>query len=271
MRTPRVLAIHDLCVFGRCSLSAVVSVLSARGAQCCPLPVALLPAPTNYPGVTMPEETDSFSALFSQLKSLNVQFDAVYSGFLANAAQASLVEEVYAAFPEALRVVDPVMGDNGHPYRSIVLSLTKAMIRLAGKAQLITPNVTEAALLLGKSADSEPADEGELERWLQALSGGDRSVVLTGVSFRGDELVVGWAEPRGTGIFRHPRFGGGYPGTGDLLASYLLAELLHGGPLGKAAEAAALFVSRCAAETVRQGTDPREGLLFESVLRGEEP
>ncbi len=271
MGNPRVLAIHDLCVFGRCSLSAVVSVLSARGVQCCPIPVALLPAPTNYPGVTMLDGTASFSALFNQLKTLNIRFDAIYSGFLANAEQAAMVEEAYAAYPDALRVVDPVMGDDGHIYRSIDTYLSKAMIRLADNAQLITPNITEAAILLGKDAGSNPADEGELERWLQALSGGGRSVVLTGALFCGDELYVGWAENGETGVFRHSRFGAGYPGSGDLFASYLLAELLHGETLGKAAEAAARFVSRCAAETVRQGTDPREGLLFETVLRGEKP
>ncbi|MDR1669855.1 MAG: bifunctional hydroxymethylpyrimidine kinase/phosphomethylpyrimidine kinase [Oscillospiraceae bacterium] len=267
MRVPRLLAIHDLCVFGRCSLSAAVSVLSARGVQCCPLPSALFPAPTNYPGVTMTDLSEYAAGNLEQLKTLDTRFDAIYSGYLANTAQAALVGRAHDAYPDALRVVDPAMGDNGRLYRTIDKPLTEAMKTLADGANLITPNVTEAALLLGKPAGSAPADEGELEQWLRALSGGGRSVVLTGASFREGEIAVGWAERGAAGLFRHPRTGAGYPGAGDLFASYLLAEVLHGAALGAAAEAAARFTGECAAETVRRGTDPREGLLFEAVLK----
>ena len=41
MATKRVLAIHDMCSFGRCSLTAAIPVISAMGIQVCPFPTAM--------------------------------------------------------------------------------------------------------------------------------------------------------------------------------------------------------------------------------------
>ena len=268
-RLPRVLAIHDLCVFGRCSLSAVISVLSARGAQCCPLPAALFSAPANYEGGTALSLAGELPRVVSHLRGMGTRFDAVYTGFLAGEAQAGFAEEVLDAFPDALAVVDPVLGDRGKLYRAVDETMAAAMVRLAGKARIITPNVTEAAILLGLPPGSAPRDEADAVKWLNALAAdGSRAAVLTGLSFdRDGQIAVGWAGGDGAGLFCHPRAGGDYPGTGDLFASYMLAELLYGAPLPAAAEAAAGFVAGCAAVTAARGAEVKEGLLFEEVLR----
>lgn len=268
-RLPRVLAIHDLCVFGRCSLSVIGSVLAARGAQCCPLPTALLSTPTNYEGNTLFDLSGELPDILRHLCAIGTCFDAVYSGFLATTGQAALVETAFEMAPEALRVVDPVLGDNGKLYRTMDASMISAVRSLAEKAHLITPNVTEASVLLGGDPNHFPADENEARSWLEALSlNGSRSVVLTGLSFvNPDEITVGWTEHGAYGFTSHPRSGGSYPGTGDLFTAYLLSERLNGVSLAYATAAAARFVSRCAALTVERGTPPEEGLLFEEMLR----
>ena len=48
-RTTKVAAVQDLSGLGRCSLSVVLPVLSVMGAQCCPLPTAVLSAHTAFP------------------------------------------------------------------------------------------------------------------------------------------------------------------------------------------------------------------------------
>jgi pyridoxine kinase len=242
-----------------------MAVLPARGVQCCPLPLSLFPAPTIFPGVSMTDLSREMGRILNEVKGLGVRFDAIYSGYLANAGQAGLVKAAYEAFPDAFRVVDPAMADNGKLYRSIDPALVGAMKELAGGAHLITPNVTEAAILLGKPPESAPSDESEALEWVKALSENGRSVVLTGGG--GDGITVGWSGKDGFGVFWTPRFGGSFPGSGDIFASYLLSELLHASPLGEAVQAAARFVGECAAETVRRGAEPREGLLFETVLR----
>jgi pyridoxine kinase len=237
--------------------------------QCCPLPTALLSAPANYEGCTLLGLTGEMPRVLRHLRSLGTRFDAVYSGFLADGEQAHAVEEAFAAFPDALRVVDPVLGDNGKLYRTTGAPTVDAVRRLAAQAHIITPNVTEAAVLLGKDAGSAPAGEADAKAWLNALTADTpRSAVLTGLtSEKRGEAVVGWAKKGASGLIRHQRTAVDYPGAGDLFTSRLLAEMLYGAPLSAAVKTAALFVRDCAAFTAGRGADPKEGLLFEGVLR----
>lgn len=48
MATKRVLAIHDMCSFGRCSLTAAIPVISAMGFQVCPFPTAIFSNNLTY-------------------------------------------------------------------------------------------------------------------------------------------------------------------------------------------------------------------------------
>jgi len=256
-------------VFGRCSLSAVAPVLSARGVQCCSLPAALLSAPTNYADATILVLTKEVGAILEHLLAVGAEFDAVYSGFLADKTQAAFIEEAFEAFPNALRIVDPVLGDHGKLYRTMNEGMAEAVRRLAEKAHIITPNVTEAAVLQGLPPGKTPYDERDAKKWLATLSyDGSRSTIITGLSFdRHSEIAVGWARQGASGLFRHARTGGDFPGTGDLFTAFMLAEILHGAPLSAAAKDAAGFVASCAAFTAGRGTDAREGLLFEDILK----
>ena len=266
---PRVLAIHDLCVFGRCSLSVISPVLSARGVQCCPLPIAIYSAPANYEGNAVFPLTEQLPSILRHLTSINPHFDAIYSGFLSDERQAAFVEEVFRTFPDALRVVDPVLGDRGKLYRGITDGMVAAMRRLVQKAHLITPNVTEAAILLGKSPSEVPHDEKDATEWLDKLSKtGPESVLLTGLLCgKPGEMLVGWAKQNNAGFLSHPEIKGDFHGTGDLFTAYLLAEFLCGASLDAAAKSAAEFVADCCAFTAERGADGRAGVLFEGVLK----
>ena len=41
---PRVAAVHDMCGYGNCSLTAAIPILSAAGCDVCPVPTALFSA-----------------------------------------------------------------------------------------------------------------------------------------------------------------------------------------------------------------------------------
>ena len=45
---PRVAAVHDMCGYGKCSLTAAIPILSAAGCDVCPVPPALFSAPTRW-------------------------------------------------------------------------------------------------------------------------------------------------------------------------------------------------------------------------------
>lgn len=270
-RSLRVAAVHDLSGFGRCSLAVVLPVLAAMGVQCCPLPTAYLSAHTAFPKsdrAVFLDMTDQMARTARHWQELGLEFDAVYSGFLGSEAQIGLLGEFLQTFkrPETLVVVDPVLGDWGKPYRTCTPDLCRRMGELARRADVITPNLTEAAILLGEVYDPAPGED-KARAWLERLSlGGRRSVVLTGVSLReGETGAACYDRDSGETAFSSARQEpGNFSGTGDLFASVLLGCLLRGKPLAAAAGRAVAFVQRCAA--VSSGLPPAEGVRFESLL-----
>ena len=273
MPMPRAAAIHDLSGFGRCSLTIVMPVLSAMGVQCCPLPTALLSTHTGgFEGNTFLDLTDQIGPIGAHWKAEGVAFDAVYTGFMGSREQIALAEAFIRdrRGPGCRIVVDPVMGDHGRAYRTYTPEMCRAMAGLAALADVVTPNRTEAAMLLGVDYGGLRLDrEEDCRRWCEALSlEGRRSVVLTGVSLM--EGTVGAAcFDRETGRVEFaaaPLADGTFHGTGDLFASVLVGALVRDWPLVEAAQLAAEFTSQCAQRTLEAGTPPREGVGFEPLL-----
>lgn len=270
----RVAAVHDMSGFGRCSLTVALPVLAAMGAECCPLPTAYLSAHTAFPKsdrAVFLDMTDQMARTGQHWKELGAEFDAIYSGFLGSEAQIGLLGEFIREFRGAntLVMVDPVMGDWGRPYRTYTPDLCRRMGELAEHADVITPNLTEAAILLGEEYDPAPG-EAKARAWLERLSReGTRSVVLTGVRPEEGRIGAGCLD-RETGEASFPSARlepGTYSGTGDLFASVTLGALLRGESLRAAVARAVDFVQRCAAYTAGQGGSGVEGVMFEGLLR----
>ena len=272
---PRIAAIQDISGFGRCSLTVVLPVLSAMGSQCCPLLTASLSAHTAFP----PSDKATFLDLTGQMEGttahwaeLGVTFDAIYSGFLGSADQIRIIERFYQQFRgEHTRVlVDPVMGDHGKPYRTCTPDLCAKMRQLADQADCITPNWTEAALLLDEDYANRPTEETGIRNWLERLSlDGKRSVVLTGVSLTEGQIGASYFDriTGTTGFAMAHQEPAHFPGTGDLFASVLLGALMRGDELPGSVRQAVDFVQRCVACTLGVGTQPLEGVQFEPLLK----
>ena len=268
MPTPRVAAIHDLSCFGRCSLTIALPVLSAMGCQCCPLPTALLSAHTGFTGGSFLDLTEEMQRIADHWAQIDIHFDGIYSGFLGSAAQIGTVQQFIGRFRgTGLVVIDPVLGDHGQAYRTCTPELCNGMRRLAESADIITPNLTEASLLLEQSYETIQAiDPAETVRRLSLE--GRRSVVLTGYS-TGDGQTGALCFDRADGsiqavqVQRVPR---DFSGTGDLFTSVLTGAMVKGVPLIQAAQAAADFVQSCAARTLAAGNTDGEGVDFEPLL-----
>lgn len=274
-RTPKVAAVQDLSGLGRCSLSVVLPVLSVMGAQCCPLPTAVLSAHTAFPAPEAAAFQDLTGAMEQTLRhweALHTSFDAIYSGFLGSLQQIGVLRRLIQRFrrKETLVLIDPVMGDHGRVYRTYTPEMCEQMIQLAAEADLITPNLTEAALLLGEPFDHIPASQAGIETWLRRLSlDGKRSVVITGVSLAPKALGAGCLDTRSGKI----RFAmarqepGQFFGTGDLFAAVLLGSLLRGETLSESTARAVDFIQKSVARTLAAGTPMLEGVQFEPLLR----
>ena len=269
----KIIAVHDLSGLGKCSLSVVIPTLAAMGVRACPLPTAYLSAHTAFPPCAHSvflDLTAQMEATLAHWEELHASFDGFYSGFLGAPEQMEILERCLSAQRRDgfLAMVDPVMGDGGKPYRTYTPQLCRKMAELAERADVITPNLTEAAILLGEEYDPSPTRE-KAAGWLRRLSSdGRRSVIVTGLSLAPDALGAGCFD-RETGsvdFAQAPIAHGTFSGTGDLFASVAFGKLLAGESLPAATQAAVDFVSLAARATLKQGGDPVEGADFEPLL-----
>ena len=273
-RAPEVAVIQDLSGFGRCSATIALPVLAAMGNRCETLLTAYLSAHTAYPSsdrAVFLDLTDEMTRCSDHWAQLGASFEAIYSGFLGSERQIDVLRAFIARFrrPNTLVLVDPVMGDHGKPYSTYTPALCQRMGALAEQADIITPNLTEAALLLEEPYEAVPSGEAGMAAWLERLSlGGRRSVVITGVSLSNGEVGAGcWDRETGRVCFSQTRQEPAhFPGTGDLFASVLLGSLLKGAPLPQSMERAVSFVQTCAAATLELGTPILDGVQFEPLL-----
>lgn len=268
-KVKRVLAIHDICGIGRCSLSVALPILSVLGVKCCPLPTAWLSSPTNFDKFTFCDLTGEMYPALNHWKSIGYRFDAIYSGFMASERQMDTVAAAKKLFPKAVLIVDPVMGDHGKTYQTYTPVMCDRMRSLSDVADIIIPNLTEASIILGRDYETRPRTENEAMEWLRSLSkNGSRSVVLTGIFLEDDKVSTGWQDAKtgACGLHAFSFMGRAYHGTGDVFASVLTGLLVNGSNLSDSARSAARFVRDCAESTFTQDIPPDEGVQFEPLL-----
>lgn len=273
MHTPRVAAIHDMSGFGRCSLTVAMPILSVMGLQCCPVPTASLSTHTGgFQGFTFLDMTDEMPKIAKHWKSLGIDFQSIYSGFLGSERQIHIVEDFIRAFrrQDTIVVVDPVMGDHGVVYQTYTPAMCAGMAHLAQQADVITPNLTEAALLLNVPYDTLPQGEVGCRQIVEQLSmNGRRSVVLTGAS-AAPELTGAMCFDAKTGrtdLIQTQRIPREFFGTGDVFSSVLTGALVRGDSLPSATRQAVDFIRACAERTAAQDLPMREGVDFEPLLQ----
>lgn len=269
---PKIAAIHDLSCIGRCSLTTIIPILSCMGIQTCPLPTALLS--THLGGFGRPAFYDftEYMPKFSQhWKQEGILFDCIYSGFLASEEQIGVVGNFIDEFSKhhPLVVVDPVMGDGGKLYSIYTPQMQMKMKLLIKKADIITPNYTEACFLLGEPYEEKHCTIKKMQEWLIRLSDlGPSIVVMTGIIVD-EKKIINLGYDRKAGAFwevSKDYIAAQYPGTGDIFASVLLGSLLKGNPLCAAMEQASDFVATAIKATFDACTPKREGVLLECAL-----
>lgn len=279
-RVPRVAAIHDLSCFGRCALTVILPTLSVMGLQCVPVPTALFSTHTGgFTGMHFVDLSGSMERIADHFETLPLTFDAIYSGFLGSARQIGIVSDLIDRFrgeneSRALVMVDPVMGDDGKLYSTYTRELQDGMRHLCEKADIITPNLTEACFLTGTPyRDTTHMTTEEAEDFAASLARrmtvfGASQIVLTGVP-HGNEIGTYALDTRGEeqGFFYiRPRQPRSFPGTGDIFASVLLGSLLRGDPLPTATRTAADFVGDVIAYSQTCPEPTRDGVLLEPML-----
>ena len=263
----RILAIQDISCVGQCSLTVALPILSACGLECCILPSAVLSTHTggDFKGYTFRDLSDDIPDICRHWEAQGIRFDAVYTGYLGSARQASMVEHIMKTLlkPQGLKIVDPAIGDNGRLYTGLDDSLVDAMRHLCRLADVILPNITEACLLTGQEY-RETHDEAYISSLLGGLDAlGAGRAVLTGVSY--EKGMIGVMAHEGTSgyYYQHHRVPRMFHGTGDVYASAFTGAYLQGKSLADSAKIAVDFTLACI-----ENTTPEHwyGVCFEPML-----
>ncbi len=268
----RVAAIHDISCFGRCSLTVALPILSAGGYETSIIPTAVLSTHTGgFEGFTFRDLTEDILPIAEHWKTLDISFDAIYTGYLGSFAQLDMVSRIFDMYKkkETLIVVDPVMGDNGRLYTSFKEDFPRGMAGLCEKADIIVPNITEAALLVQEQYLEGPYTPEYIERLLKKMAEfGAKKVVLTGVYFEEGQIGAAAYDStcRQTVYSLGEKVPGMYHGTGDVFSSVLLTGLLSGFSMEEALKLAVDFTTGAINRTYKAGTDNRFGVNFEEGL-----
>ncbi|MFR5265626.1 pyridoxamine kinase [Clostridium sp.] len=269
----KVMAIHDLSCYGRASLTTIIPIMSAMEIQVCPMPTAILSTHTGGFGKPAMIDLSNFLNEGRQhWKKINLDVQCIYTGYLGNSEQSKIIKDIVKDFKqkETLFIVDPVLGDDGVLYSSLDNDMVVAMRELVKIADLITPNITEVALLLEKSFE-EINDPIKIESCLYELVNlGAKMVVITSApSLKGSDYLDTISYNSYKNEFTRvsiKKINKSYPGTGDAFASVLIGKFINGISLGESAKFASEYIGKSVELSSNYDYEAKEGILLEKTL-----
>ncbi len=264
----KIALVNDLTGFGRCSVAVQLPIISALGVQCCVLPTSVLSNHTGFASYSFQDFTPHMRDHVAEWRKLGLAFKGICTGFLGSEEQIAIVRDFIDEFggPETAVVVDPVMGDYGRPYATYTPAMCAGMGELAARADILTPNLTEACILAGVPYDPGMGVEqvGELARELGSM--GPRRVVVTGIG-EGRELAnVCWERGGEPYVVWGERLGGERSGTGDVFSAVIAADAVNGVAFGDSVRRASDFVRVCVERSIALDLPTTDGVAFEEVL-----
>ncbi len=267
----RILTIQDISCVGKCSLTAALPIISAMGVECGILPTAVLSTHTAFEGFTFCDLTDEIKNIKNHWLRENIDFDAIYTGYLGSMKQIALVSEIFDDFKnnDNLIIIDPVMGDNGKLYPGFSNDFPKEMLKLCSKADIILPNITEACFMLGKEYIEKGYDENYIKDMLRELcTYGAKISVITGVSFNDGKLGVMSYNSETNKFFSYynDKIKARYHGTGDVFASCMTGALARGLSVENSLKLAADYTARAIQATINDKNGNWYGVNFEQEI-----
>lgn len=266
----RILTVQDISCVGKCSLTVALPIISAMGVETSILPTAVLSTHTMFQNFTCKDLTDQIKPITAHWKSENINFRAIYTGYLGSYEQIDLMKELFEEFKteDTIIFVDPAMADHGKLYAAFDEPFAKHMATLCAKADIIVPNITEGALMTGMEY-REKYDEAYIKEMLGKLSLlGAKVSVLTGVSFEeGKTGVMGYDRVNDEyNYYTQDKLPVNYHGTGDIFSSTCIGAMMNGLDWKEAMKVAADYTAECIRLTLEDPNEPWYGVNFEQAI-----
>lgn len=260
MTRPLIIA-QDLSAVGTISMAAALPVYALASVPVAVLPTKLLSTQTE--GFDTPATTDLnhfLDASFAHWAAADLAFSGIIVGYLGAASLIDQLRRVISEQDWPLVVVDPAMADEGGFYPGLNQAYLERLLPLLQLATVLTPNWTEAKLLVQDSA--MVSDDRGIKRLFEALTKRfpkAETIVLTGIERQTAIVTAVWH--LGTiDLIETPRISGHFYGAGDVFTALLSAGLWHGLPALKATQKAVRHTEAVISATQAAGLEPRFGM-----------
>ena len=270
MTPKKALCIHSFTTIGRSSTAVIAPALAAKGIQPVMLPTVVLSTHYGIPGNIAKQDMTQFcKGALDHYRQLGVTFDCVFSGFLSSKEQMDIIKDAYTLTEKGLKLCDPVMADHGKLYSSITDELVEGFKELCRHADLITPNPTEAQILLGREYSKDVFTQEEASEIVTALGEMYADVIITGTKFVDGSVACTGYDKEKKEVFFIPLnyLPVSYPGTGDLFGACLAGFVMDGSDLKTACEKTARFIEKVVAYTYDSGDETKFGVHIEPMLK----
>ncbi len=261
----RILVVNDISCVGKCSLTVALPIIYATGVTCDVLPTAILSTHTGgFEGYTFRDLTEDIPFIIEHWTSLNLKFDAIYSGYLGSKKQ---VEYVKLAKQKLLKeggimIVDPVLGDNGRLYAHFDNDFVREMAELCKIADYILPNSTEACLLTN-TPYKQFKNKEEAISVLDKLSLLCKNALITGINLD-DRCYVMYKSKCENKSYSTVCVDGAFHGTGDVFSSMFASCITKGINYDDSIKISTDFTCDAVIQTKVDATDRKYGVNFES-------
>lgn len=270
VRQKRIALINDITGFGRCSSAVMVPIVSAMKIQAVTVPTAILSTHTQFPIFYFDDYTPKMKDYIQTYKDLNLEFDAIATGFLGSVEQVNIVIDFIQTFKknDTFVLVDPVMGDHGQLYTTYTPEMCEKMRELVRYADLMTPNLTELVTLVGQDYPQDIPTFEQLKGMCEQLSNqGPQHIVVTGIPFH-DKQILNFIYNKDDDyqIVMVDRIGKDRCGTGDVIAAVIAGSYLNGLSFYESVKKATNFASKCITYCEKIKIPHHYGLCFEEYL-----
>lgn len=267
----RIVSVQDISCVGKCSLTVALPIISAMGVETGIIPTAVLSAHTMFEHYTFHDLTDEMPKISEAWKKENIDFDAIYTGYLGSFRQIELVDKFFDDYDKKdnIILIDPVLGDNGSLYKGFDQKFADAMAGLCGKADVILPNLTEASYMLHLPYAGNDYDEAYIKEVLKKLTGlGAKNAAITGVSFSRESIgVIGYdAENDRYFSYFNQKIPCQFHGTGDIFSSTVVGAMMNDFTLEESLKIAADYTLECIKITVSNENHRSYGVDFENAI-----
>lgn len=264
----RILTVQDFSCVGKCSLTVAMPIVSAFAIETAAIPTAMLSNHTAFSGWTFKNLSDQIEPIANQWEKENIDFDGFYAGYLGSIEIIDSVKMLIDKFCKngAPVLIDPAMGDNGKLYAGFDMNYVLATKDLCAKADVVTPNITEACFMLGMEYKNE-YDKSYLNEICQKLKEvGSKNVIITGVVK--DGKIGAYCSLADGSIYEYytDRERQDFHGTGDIYSSAVFGGIMCGKSICESARFACDFTKECIAVTLKEPNHVSYGVNFEQVL-----